>query len=262
MEKAKTFTKIPNNLLEELLYSNLNASQRRVVDLVIRLTHGCHREWASIKQADFCACRVTSTHIKSILNSLLESDVIIRNDSNKNKYKVNEKIRYRFNETDNKRFSKLLSKNLKPKSYQVGNTTVNNSEDSILPIEEDITSQRWNKGQLPIREVLDSKNTGFSVLKETINKIKKSDKDNIDQNNTFLKINPSNENEQIALEGCIKLEPNNPRAYSTTYLYSLNKGLPKSIFYQYVSEINQSNAKNKGAVFNKKVSDYFKKKTT
>lgn len=57
-----------------------------------------------------------------------------------------------------------------------------------------------------------------------------------------------------------KLEPNNPRAFYTTYLSAANKGLPPGLFWQFASEIKQSNAINPGAVFNSKVKSYFEKK--
>lgn len=57
-----------------------------------------------------------------------------------------------------------------------------------------------------------------------------------------------------------KLEPNNPRAFYTTYLSAAHKGLPENVFHLFISEIKQSNAKYPGAVFNSKVKSYFEKK--
>jgi hypothetical protein len=56
------------------------------------------------------------------------------------------------------------------------------------------------------------------------------------------------------------LENDNPIAFYTTYLSAANKGLPPSLFYQFASEIKQSNAIKRGAVFNSKVKSYFEKK--
>lgn len=71
---------------------------------------------------------------------------------------------------------------------------------------------------------------------------------------------PSSEGEVAALEAWRKLEPSNPLALKGTYLHALQKGLPTRMFYQFVSEIQQDDSvKRSGAVFNKKVVEYFKK---
>lgn len=72
---------------------------------------------------------------------------------------------------------------------------------------------------------------------------------------------PSSEGEVAALEAWKKLEPGNPLALKTTYLNALSKGLPPSVFYLFVSEIQQDNSiKRPGAVFNEKVASYFRGK--
>ncbi len=72
---------------------------------------------------------------------------------------------------------------------------------------------------------------------------------------------PQTEGEVSAKVAWGKLEPYNPLAFQTTYLKALRKGLPSNLFYQFTSEINQDQTiLNKGAVFNKKVDDYFVKK--
>ncbi len=77
------------------------------------------------------------------------------------------------------------------------------------------------------------------------------------------KFEPTNEGENAVFEAWKKLEPFNPLALTTTYLKSFRRGLPPEKFYQFTSEINQDpTIKSRGAVFNKKVEDYFKKKAT
>lgn len=71
---------------------------------------------------------------------------------------------------------------------------------------------------------------------------------------------PKSEGELAAKEAWDKLESYNPLAFNTTYLKALQRGLPTNLFYQFVSEIKQDpTIENKGAVFNKKVNDYFAK---
>lgn len=72
---------------------------------------------------------------------------------------------------------------------------------------------------------------------------------------------PKTEGEVSAKVAWEKLEPYNLLAFQTTYLKALRKGLPSNLFYQFTSEINQDQTvQNKGAVFNKKVDDYFTNK--
>ncbi len=70
---------------------------------------------------------------------------------------------------------------------------------------------------------------------------------------------PSTEGETAALEAWNKLEPFNPFAFQTTYLWAYKKGLPPALFYQFTSKIQQDKfVENAGKVFRKKVKDYLK----
>lgn len=72
---------------------------------------------------------------------------------------------------------------------------------------------------------------------------------------------PKSEGAFAALEVWKELEGDNLRAFKTTYLEAHRKGLPTALFYQFRSEIKQdSTIKNPGAVFNKKVEEYFSKR--
>ncbi len=74
--------------------------------------------------------------------------------------------------------------------------------------------------------------------------------------NRFL---PKNAAESEAKEVWLKLEPDNSRAFYTTYLKAAKQGLPGSYFRQFMSEIKQSKTDKPGAVFNTKVKGYFEK---
>ena len=70
---------------------------------------------------------------------------------------------------------------------------------------------------------------------------------------------PKTESESAALEAWKTLEPFNPFAFVSTYLWAVKKGLPADMFYQFVSEIkDDSNIKSKGAVFRVKAEAYLK----
>jgi hypothetical protein len=72
---------------------------------------------------------------------------------------------------------------------------------------------------------------------------------------------PRSEGELAAYTAWQKLEPYNTAALQTTYLEAYRRGLPSNLFFIFTSEIKQdSNIKNPGAVFNKKVKDYLSNK--
>lgn len=63
----------------------------------------------------------------------------------------------------------------------------------------------------------------------------------------------------VAKEVWEEFEPNNPKAFYTTYLNAYMKGIPFNKIHQFASEMRQDKTiKNPGAVFNKKVEDYLK----
>jgi len=71
---------------------------------------------------------------------------------------------------------------------------------------------------------------------------------------------PINECELAALEAHATLEPHNPLAFQTTYLWAAKSGLPTDLFYSYTSEIKQdATILNKGAIFITKVKEYLEK---
>lgn len=68
---------------------------------------------------------------------------------------------------------------------------------------------------------------------------------------------PQSNEELQALETWKRLEPDNLFAFYPTYLSAVKKGLPAHKFGEFASEIEQDpSIKNRGSVFNKKVSDY------
>lgn len=78
-----------------------------------------------------------------------------------------------------------------------------------------------------------------------------------------LNYEPINDGQSAALEAWKKLEPNNPKAFETTYLNAYIHTMPVNLFFQFVSEIKQDNTIDKpGAVFNTKFQDWYDKKLT
>lgn len=69
---------------------------------------------------------------------------------------------------------------------------------------------------------------------------------------------PATEGESAACDAWEQLECENPGAFKSTYLKALKQGLPTNLFFEFTSEIKQDETiQNPGAVFNKKVDEYF-----
>lgn len=107
----------------------------------------------------------------------------------------------------------------------------------------------------------DNSSTQQNRSKPNITKFKKSE---YVANKSFKmiypdKFDPSNKVEYAALKAWQELEPLKPQAFYPTYIVAMEKGLPETMFYQFVSEIKQSPGINNGKVFNAKVEEYLNK---
>lgn len=79
--------RVAHSINEQLMVSNFTEQQRRILDLVLRLSWGCGKKTAIIPyQSDFEVVGVGRTHIKSHLDWLAEAKVIIREN---NEYSFN-----------------------------------------------------------------------------------------------------------------------------------------------------------------------------
>ncbi len=268
---SKGHTQIPHWLFQCLLLLDLSKRELKVVLLVIRLTLGCQKKWAKIIQRDLRIIGVGETHAKEVLIRLLETRIIILNEKTQT-YGLNEDY---LNSQLTKSVSienldRLVGRQLLKESYQNGKQELTETVSKSLPIQEVSTSQNSKLITLPKREVLRSNNKGFTTPKDILKISKYSDKDTVADNNSsnsdYKFLNPKtftsgNEGEAAALYAWENLEPNNPFAFKTTYYAAYKKGLPSSLFYQFVSEIKQDESiKNRGAIFNSKVAGYFEQR--
>jgi phage replication O-like protein O len=268
---SKGHTQVPHWIFHCLLLTDLSKRELKVVLLVIRLTLGCQKKWAKIKQRDLSIIGVGETHAKEVLSTLLETKIILLNEKTQT-YGLNEEF---LNSQLTKSVSinsldRLIGKQLLKESYQNGKEELTETVSKNLPNKEVSTSQDSKLITLPKQEVLRSSNDGFTTPKDILKINKYSDKDIVADNNSsnsdyeFLNpknFTPSNEGEAAALYAWENLEPNNPFAFKTTYYAVYKKGLPAFLFYQFTSEIKQDpTIKNLGAIFNNKVSGYFEQR--
>lgn len=264
----KGFIHIPHSIYNSLPITDLTIRERRVIDLIIRLTYGCHVQSVKLKYADFSIVNIKPSHIKKVILSLLDRQIILRNEKTK-EYRINNSY-FTSKATDEmhnnlKKLRTLVGIQI---SIQKGKDKFTTEATEALPILEEPFSLVGNSTSFPEREELNYDSTDFSRPKDIIKIFKNSDKDIdiADINISSKKIDPdefvpSDSGEYLAHETWKRLEPNNKKSFSTTYLHAYKRNLPEGLFGQFASEIEQDpSIKNKGAVFNRKVQEYFNKR--
>lgn len=266
---SKGHTQIPHWLFHCLLLLDLSERDWKVAMLLIRLTLGCQKKWAKLRQCDLKAVGINENHAKEVLIRLLEEKVIVLNEKI-DAYAVNEELP-NLGSLHYESLRALVTKQLlKTESSQNGNYKLPEMGSNTFPQKEEPTSQNGKITPFPNRELSISDNKGFATPKDILKISKYSDKYSVAVNNTskdeFQVITPkgfqpSNEGEAAALYAWENLEPNNLLAFSTTYYRAYKRGLPPSLFYQFTSEIKQDvSIKNRGAVFNSKLVGYLEQK--
>ncbi len=266
---SKGHTQIPHWLFHCLLLLDLSERDWKVTMLLIRLTLGCQKKWAKLRQCDLKAVGIKENHAKEVLIRLLDAKIIVLNEKI-DAYAVNEELP-NLGSLHYESLRALVTKQLlKTESSQNGNYKLPEMGSNTFPQKEEPASQIGKITPFPNRELLSSVNKGFTSPKDILNISKYSDTYSVAVNNTSTDefqviapkgFQPSNEGEAAAYEAWNQLEHNNLLAFSTTYYAAYKKGLPASLFYQFVSEIKQDETiKNRGAIFNSKVTSYFEQK--
>jgi phage replication O-like protein O len=72
----RPFTRLPNEVLEKIMESDLTKRQLKIILQVCRLTYGCQVRVAAFKNSDFIWCGVSPTAIKEELEELQKLNVI------------------------------------------------------------------------------------------------------------------------------------------------------------------------------------------
>jgi len=244
--KTSGFTRFSHDLLKGILQSSLNARELKIVFLIQRLTEGCHREWAIVRQCDFQSIGIGPTHIKEVKKEILTKGAILQNGEIQ-EYKINEPF-FIINSDLPNMLVKLVGTNLKKRSSQKRNTSLPIPVIDTLPNTEVLYSQIGNMLSLETATPKDNSK----------DKVKNNDKD-IDigyEQKDFNSIiqNPTTKKEADAVSLWEKLEPNCPESFGI-YLKAVNHVSTTTLF-QYISEIKQDERilpMNRGRVFTTKV---------
>lgn len=132
--------------------------------------------------------------------------------------------------------------------YPDNPTSKNFSEKTRTSEVTETNRKEFNKSEENLREV--------NLTEEPFAEDQIGEKQEIKDPSEFLVIDERGESMVCAWE---ELEPTNKLAFWSTYVRAYLKKLPVSKFREFVSEIKQDpSIKNPGAVFNKKVDEYFK----
>ncbi len=267
----KGHTQIPHTVLNALILIGLLQRDLDVVLLISRLTYGClNQKWARLLQRDLQIIGISESHAKEVISRLLENEIIVQNGRRK-EFRINEEYLTEVTKKGSflfEKLRKLIGKQFVRETYPESKAELPKMGSKNLPTEQVITSQESKLLTLPQREVSDTPHNGFTTPKDILKINKYSDKNSIANNNssknkiidprTFI---PENEGQAAARYAWENLEPNNLLAFSTTYYANYKKGLPPSLFYQFVSEIKQDETiKNRGAIFNSKASCFFEQR--
>jgi len=156
--------RIAHQISEQLMVSHFTAKQRRILDLILRLSWGCGKKQAIIPhQVDFEVIGIGKGHIKGELDMLIRDRVIVREGDtywfNKDfdEWRVSRARGY-----SQEKLTELVSMNLK----RLPNRELN--DDERLPNRELKSSQNGNN---EVTEMGTSSDTKSAMPKESLKKV-------------------------------------------------------------------------------------------
>lgn len=254
-DSQERFTKVSHIVLERLLTARLNKREYILALLVIRLTSGCHKDWAELIQADLSAVGISPNHAKEVIASSIEKGLLVQNNKTK-QYKLGSLNQLPI-AGDIEKLKKLVGKQLN--ASHNGNIGVPEMGTKELPNQEYASSRNGNIRPFLEGELIRSDNAPANERKD-------NDKDNFIESSKYN--NPSkrfidphdfkakDDKERAALATWNALEPDKPNSFGL-YLSLAHKGLSAEMFYSLATEIKDDpTVTNKGAAFAKRTFDF------
>ncbi len=245
------FTRLPHALLNVLIFIDLTQRQWLVILVVLRLSYGCRQRWATLKLIDFEYVGIDNTHIREVIDPLIDKKILLW-EREFHRFRINEEyIILDLGKELGKQLaglSELIWRNLSQRSSQNGNRKLTNLVTKELPEGE---YSDYQYGNFVEPDVASSKDKFKYRIKKDKGGIPYKGRDP----NMFV---PMNSGEEKALETWEKLESDKPDSFDF-YLNAHRKGLPNDRFDYYAEDIlSDPKIKNKGAAFVRKVEEYFK----
>ncbi len=253
------FTKIPHSVFDGLLLQNLTQRELALLLLVARLSYGCQRRNAVLRQVDLVTIGISAGHAKGVLSSAIAKGVLVQEESDDESGSLFRLADFCGDGTTREvKLRKLVGKQL-PRTYQNGNTVVPRVVTDNLPIGEDGSYQIGNSRDVIEGEIVgDGEATSPQPKDSDKHKFIEPVKENV-VTGTHVdpsRFSPKNDIEAAALEAWRQLEPHKPDSFGL-YLSLIKQGFTADVFYSFASEIkNDPTVRRKGAVFNKKAYEY------
>lgn len=265
--------------LNALILGGFQLRDIRVCALIIRLTLACKgSDWATVQQKDLSVIGVSDSHAAEVLQSLVERKIIIKRPYVDNSYQINHAYFLSVTEKNPNRFEQLralVGLHLFPhKASRGGKSKPPKKVAAFLPAEEEEPSHERSTYHLPPREVYRSKSSGFEQVKDTLERIRTTDRTmgliGSSKNSSYRKsglLSPeefwqqiSNPLEEAAYDAWKRLEPYRPSSFGL-YVSLLKRGLPLEFFENVSKEISlDKGVEDKGKVFNYRAQEYLRER--
>lgn len=269
----KGFTRLPNTFFNALLVvlPKLSSRELRITLLIIRLTYGCHEDWATLRKSDLKIVGIGISHANAVLESLLKKNLVLRDEGNRYQLNVDFILVSAFGQKERtERFKHVVGLQLADKFYQRGYKELTQRVNPLSPESE---HDRYQDGN--------TTNGSFTPISSLIHTKTKQFKDTITDSNKYIdkeiiafpykkkgeerypkvdpySFKPQSEIEETALITWQTIERNNPDSFNF-YLWAAHKGLPELCFLEFSEKvISQSKVKNPGRYFNGMVMNYLR----
>jgi len=130
--ESKGFFKFSNLLFESIIFNNsLSKRQIKILFLIIRFSIGCNRAVARLKPSDFTLVGIYSSDISNELNQLVLKELIVWKRE-ANQMWITRKMVSESLQKSNKKFSKLLTRNLVKHSIDIEQNTNNYIKKTLI----------------------------------------------------------------------------------------------------------------------------------
>ena len=166
----ETFTRITNDLYGAMMQTDFTKRQRKILDLIIRMSYGCGKESALLRLKDFELVGIHKTDIRKELDYLQSASVLlvagecISINKNHKGWRIG-LVRM----ADQARWQEVLRRNLAARVEQhsndsVGGILLTDSQNSVKPVSKILPISRENTN-IPVSETLPigRQNTDFLV---------------------------------------------------------------------------------------------------
>ncbi|GAB6179004.1 hypothetical protein JCM14036_03230 [Desulfotomaculum defluvii] len=157
--QPEQFTRISNELYTAIMQTNFSKRQRKILDLVIRMSYGCGKKYAILRPQDFVdLVGIHKTDIREELDVLLQAEVLFIDENNITLNKDYECWRVGMARSINtERWNEVLSRNLE--HARVGKIPIDDNKVGKIP------TTNWCFTNYPVGKIPTTRDTGANQYK-------------------------------------------------------------------------------------------------